>query len=90
MNAQIQAFQTAVMAAFADLSASLDNIVSDEAAQASTILALQQSIANNSGSTLAPEDQSVLDTLVSNAQTLAAKTKAVADAIPDAVPVPAP
>jgi hypothetical protein len=83
---KITDFQTAVQASFDAVTTSLDNIVTDEANLAKQISDLQAQIAAG-GSTLTPVDQAALDTLAANATALAAKTKGIADAVPD-LPTP--
>jgi predicted phage tail protein len=67
---------------------SLNNIVIDEANLAKQIQDLKDQIANG-GSSLTPEDQAALDAVTVSATTIAARTKEIADAVPD-LPVPPP
>src|ERR1017187_6060041 len=81
-------FSTKVQAQFDATNTSLDNIVSDEANLAKQITDLAAQIAA-SPSTLVPADQAALDTLVTNATAVAAKTAGIAAVVPD-LPVPPP
>ena len=83
---QVSVFATAVQKSFDAVTASLDNIVSDEASLAKQISDLQAQIAAG-GSNLTAEDQAALDAVSVKADALAARTKAVSDAVPD-LPVP--
>lgn len=87
MAAAISAFKTAVDQAFAQVNANLDNIQADETALAKQITDLQAQIAAG-GSSLTPEDQASLDAAVASATALAARTKTIADAVPDTVVPP--
>ena len=73
---------------FDDITASLANIVADEANLAKQITDLQAQLAAGS-STLTPADQAALDTVVANATALASKTADIAAAVPD-LPAPPP
>ena len=75
-------------AAFTTINDSLDNIVADESNLAKQITDLKAQIAAG-GSTLTPADKTALDTLATAGETLAAKTKSMADAVPD-LPAPPP
>jgi seryl-tRNA synthetase len=85
---QVTDYTTKVQAQFDATNASLDNIVSDEANLAKQITDLAAQIAA-SPSTLVPADQAALDTLVTNATAVAAKTAGIAAAVPD-LPAPPP
>jgi len=74
--------------AFQTISDSLDNIVADESNLAKQITDLKAQIAAG-GSTLTPADQTALDTLATAGEALAAKTKTIADGVPD-LPAPPP
>lgn len=87
MNAQITAFKDAVDAQFVAVNSGLDNIVADEASLATSIADLKAQIAAGS-SVLSTEDQAALDGVLATAVALVTRTKAVADAVPDTVPVP--
>jgi|ERR1035437_1437263 hypothetical protein len=79
---KITDFQATVQTQFDAIGVSLDNISADEANLAKQITDLQTQIANG-GSTLTSADQAALDLVVSNATSLAAKTKTTADNVPD-------
>jgi flagellar hook-associated protein FlgK len=81
-------FTAKVQKQFDDTNTSLDNIVADEANLAKQITDLAAQIAA-SPSTLVPADQTALDTLVTNATAVAAKTAGIAAAVPD-LPAPPP
>ena len=85
---KITDFATAVEATLVTVNASLDNIVADEANLAKQIQDLKDQIASGA-STLTPADQAALDLAATNSATLAARTKAIADAVPD-LPAPPP
>ena len=85
---KITDFATAVEATLVTVNASLDNIVADEANLAKQIADLQSQIAA-SGSVLTAVDQAALGLAATNSATLAARTKAIADAVPD-LPAPPP
>jgi hypothetical protein len=85
---KITDFATAANTAFTTISASLDNIVSDEANLAKQITDLKNQLAS-SGSNLTAEDQAALDAVVVSATTLATKTATIAEAVPD-LPAPPP
>ncbi len=74
--------------AFTTINTSLDNIVADEVNLAKQISDLKSQIASG-GSVLTPEDQTALDTLATAGDALAAKTKTIADGVPD-LPAPPP
>lgn len=85
----ISDFAAATQASFTAISASLDNISADEAALAKMITDLQAQIL--ASGTLSPEDTAALAAVTDAANSLAAKTKGIADAVPDApAPPPAP
>lgn len=84
---KITDFAMAVQTQFDTVTGSLDNIVADEANLAKQIQDLKDQIAAG-GSTLTPTDQAALDLVVTNATALAAKTKSVADNVPDLPTVP--
>lgn len=79
---KITDFAMKVQTQFDAVNVSLDNIVADEANLAKQISDLKDQIAAG-GSNLTPEDQAALDLVDSNATAAAAKTKAIADAVPD-------
>jgi hypothetical protein len=81
-------YATRANLAFTNISASLDNIVTDEANLAKQISDLVAQIAAG-GSVLIPADQTALDTLAAAGDALATKTKSIADAVPD-LPAPPP
>lgn len=87
MAAAISAFKTVVDQAFAEVNANLDNIQADEAGLAKQIADLQAEVASGS-STLTPEAQKMLDDTLAAANAMVARTKAVADAVPDTVTAP--
>ena len=74
--------------AFTEINASLDNVVADEANLAKQIADLKTQIGAG-GSVLVPADQTALDTLAAAGDALAAKTKTIADGVPD-LPAPPP
>ena len=81
-------YATKANAAFTTINDSLDNIVADESNLSKQIADLKAQIASG-GSVLVPADQTALDTLATAGEALAAKTKAMADAVPD-LPAPPP
>ena len=83
MNADIKAFKDAVDAQFVAVGASLDNIVADEASLAKQIQDLKDQIAAGT-SVLSAEDKAALDGVIASATSLVTRTKAVADAVPEA------
>lgn len=87
MAAAISAFKQAVDQAFAQVNTNLDNIQADEAGLAKQITDLQAQIAAGS-SVLTAEDQAALDATVAAANAVAARTKTIADSVPDTVAPP--
>ena len=87
MNDDIKAAADAQAAAFVELNAALDNIVTDEAALAQQIADLNAKL--EAGQTLSAEDKAALAGIASAATGMAARTKSIADAVPDA-PVEVP
>jgi hypothetical protein len=87
MSTRIDAFKTAVDAAFVDVNTKLDNVVSDEANLADQINKLQAQLVASGD--LSPEDQATLAGVVTEANALVARTTAVADNVPDTVNPPA-
>jgi uncharacterized phage infection (PIP) family protein YhgE len=85
----ISDFKTAVDEAFGQVNAGLDNIQADETTLAQQIADLKTQIGSGS-STLTPEDQAALDAIVTNANAMAARTKSIADSVPDSIPAPPP
>lgn len=85
VNAQVQAFKDKFDAALVTISANFDNITVDISNQAAAIQALKDQIANNPGDTLSPETQALLDEVAANAQTIADRSKVLADAVPDTI-----
>jgi hypothetical protein len=81
-------FAAKVQAQFDATNTSLTSIVTEEATLAKQITDLQAQIAA-SPSTLVPADQLLLDTIVANVNTLAARTAGIAAAVP-ALPAPPP
>lgn len=84
MLQQIADFKTKVDGAFATVNKGLDNIIADEASQAKQIQDLKALIAAGT-STLDPASQAALDALSADADALVARTKAIAEAIPDTI-----
>ncbi len=83
---QISDFSTAVTAAFAEIGTSLDNIVADEANLAKQIQDLKDQLI--AGGTLSATDLAALKAVSDNATAMAAKSKSIADAVPDLPPPP--
>ncbi len=88
MNAAVAAFKAQVDPILTGIGTDLDNIAADEAGLAAKIAALQ-AIIDAGNSTLDPEATAALADILTTAQSMATKTKAIADAVPDAV-TPAP
>ena len=82
----ITAFKTQVDAAFASITDSLNNIAADEATLSQQIQDLKAQL--EAGGNLSTEDQAALDAVAQSASDLAAKTKQIADTIPEAPPAP--
>lgn len=80
-------FAATANAALAQANAGLDNIVTDEAGLAKSIQDLKDQIAAG-GSNLTPADQAALDSVAATATALAARTKGVADSVPDKIEPP--
>ncbi len=91
MSEQIDGLVTDFTKAFADMGAALDNIAADEANLAKQITALQTQIEAMiaAGGTLGEADFEALNQVRIAAVNMAARTKAIADAVPDPVPPPA-
>lgn len=75
---KLTAFQTAVNDAFAKVDTALANITADE-----TNLLQQIEELKNSLTDLTPDQQAKLDAVVTAANDMAARTQAVADAVPE-------
>lgn len=91
MSEQIDSLVTDFNAAFADMSAALVNIAADEANLAKQIDALVKQVGDliAAGGTLSAADFDALTAVRNTAVDMAAKTKGIADAVPDPVPPPA-
>lgn len=95
MSQQITDFAAAVNTAFTDIQTDIDGLGADLDKVVSGVANLETLIAqlqNNPGP-ISPEDQNVLNTLQSAAQTLSANVKSLkskADAIDTTAPVPTP
>ena len=85
---KITAFAAQVNDALAQVNTNLENVVADEQALAKQIADLQAQIANDPGSDLSPESQALLDGIVTTSASAAAKTKQMADSVPDSVTPP--
>lgn len=85
MSEQVDSLVTDFNKAFADLSASLDNIAADEQRLADQITALTKQIADilAAGGTLSAADFDALSVVRNAAVAMAAKTKGIADAVPE-------
>lgn len=92
MSEQIDVLVTDFNKAFADMSAALDNIAADEATLALQIDALTKQIGDliAAGGTLSAADFDALSVVRNAAVAMAARTKGIADAVPDPVPAPVP
>lgn len=80
MNQSISDLNTFIVSALSSINASLDNIQADESALLAKITELTNS------NSLSAEDLAALSAIQSGAQALVDRTKAVADAVPDAPP----
>ena len=85
---KITAFAAAANNALTKANTALDNIQADEANLAQKIAELQLQIANDPNSDLSPDSQAALDSVMSLANTVATRTQAAADSVPDSVPPP--
>lgn len=83
---KITEFVTATQAAFAQINTALDNIAADEVNLAKMIQDLKDQLAA-SQTALSPADQLALDTVLATATSMAARSQAIAEAVPD---LPAP
>lgn len=84
MIQQVADFKTKVDAAFASVNTALDNIVTDETGLAKQIQDLKDIIAAGP-ITLDPASQAALDAVSASADALLARTKSIADSVPDTV-----
>lgn len=75
----------ATLAALAQIGTSLDNVAADEANLAKQIQDLKDQI----GGGLSPDDKKALQSVLDAATAMAARTKSIADAVPD-LPAPPP
>ncbi len=85
VNAQVQAFKDKMDAVLVTVGENFDNIAQDIKNQSAAIQALKDQIANNPSDTLSPESQALLDSVAENAQAMADRSKALAEAVPDTI-----
>lgn len=85
IDESIKAFSDKANAALDQANQSLDNIVADEANLNKQIQDLKALLGNE---TLSPEAQAALDKVATASEALAAKSKSLADAVPDSVEPP--
>lgn len=91
MSEQIDSLVVDFNKAFADMSAALANIAADEANLAKQIDALVKQVADlvAAGGTVSAADLEALSVVRNAAVDMAARTKGIADAVPDPAPPPA-
>ncbi len=87
LMSKITDFATAANTALETASTALDNIAGDVKNLSDQIKALSDQIANGD-STLTPEAQAALDSVLLNANTLAQKAQGQAESVPDLPPPP--
>ncbi len=85
LDDKLKAFADSANAALAQANSSLDNIVADEANLSKQIEDLKALLGS---ADLTPEQQALLDSVSTAASSMAARTKAMADAVPDTVAPP--